>query len=313
MRTSFIKTLTELANQDRNIFLLTADLGFKLFDEFRETLPERFINVGVAEQNMIGIAAGLALSGKNVYCYSMVPFLTMRALEQIRIDLCYHNLNTKLIGVGGGLTYGQEGVTHHAIEDLAIMRTLPNITVVAPGDPVEAKEVIKESANHQGPIYVRLGRDGDPKVHENKIDFKIGKGIVISKGDDIAIIATGSMLYPAKILCDKLAIQGLNMTLISMHTIKPLDKKLVQELKNRNAIFTIEEHSIIGGLGSAVAEVLMESSYNGLFRRIGLPDEYSPCIGKCEYRKEKVGLSIDRIMHYILIEYEEYRNKRGKV
>lgn len=309
MRTTFARTLEGLAEIDDSIFLLTADLGFKLFDRFRCVYPDRFINVGVAEANMIGVAAGLALSGKNVYCYSIVPFLTMRCLEQTRVDLCYQNLNVKLVGVGGGLSYGLEGMTHHAIEDISIMRSLPNMTVVAPGDVLEVEAVVKRSSNHKGPIYIRLGRDGEPQVHEVLPRFEIAKGIVIKSGSDIAIIATGTMLHPAKVAADTLRSRGLSVSLISMHTIKPLDEDLVEQCARQSeAIFTVEEHSIIGGLGSAMAEALIELGYKGFFRRIGLPDRYCPDIGRVEYLRERCGLASESIVNRILREYGEYKN-----
>ena len=175
MRQIFFQKLEEYAKKDKNMFLLVGDLGIKFFENFRKIDPGRAINVGVAEANMIGVAAGLSMSGKNVYCYSIIPFLTMRAFEQIRVDICYNNLSVKLLGAGGGLAYGAEGITHHAIEDIAIMRSLPNMTVVCPGDAKEAEMLAKESVNYPGPLYVRFGRDFDPHVHKGEINFKIGK------------------------------------------------------------------------------------------------------------------------------------------
>lgn len=289
MRKAFIEKLEDICNDDRDIFLLSADLGFKLFDRFREKHPDRFLNMGIAEPNMIGVAAGLALSGKKVYCYSMIPFLITRCVEHIRLDLCYNSLNVRLIGVGCGLTYGLEGVTHHAMEDLALMRSIPNMTVVTPGDPSEARACIEESRHHEGPMYIRLGKTDEPHVHSDMVDFQIGKGIkVIDKGDDICILAAGSMLYKAKIASDMLIKEGFGVTLISLHTIKPLDEALIKDCSKRyRSMFTIEEHSIIGGLGSAVAEVLSEMNYEGLFRRIGLPDKFNTHIGNAEYLHQK--------------------------
>lgn len=254
MREAFVKTLQRLSQSDNDIFLLTGDLGFKLFDSFREKYPERFLNMGIAEPNMIGVSAGLALSGKKVYCYSMIPFLVMRCFEHIRIDICYHNLNVRLIGVGGGFVYGLEGVTHHAIEDVAIMRTLPNMTVVAPGDPFEVSACIDASVAYKGPMFIRLGRRGEPQVHSTVPDFKIGKGIILfNKGNDICLLATGTMLYKAKIASELLLKKDFGVTLISLHTIKPLDETLIKDCaKKYRSIFSIEEHSIVGGLGSAV-------------------------------------------------------------
>lgn len=305
MRKTFFETLEKIAKGDRNIFLLTADLGVKFLDSFRSFDPERFIDTGIAESNMIGVAAGLAMSGKNVYCYSIIPFLIMRAFEQIRIDICYNALNVKLLGSGGGLVYGAEGVTHHAIEDIALMRSLPNMAIVAPGDALEAKAVAAASVNYKGPLYIRFARDIDPSIHqEDGFNFEIGKGIVIKRGKDICLIATGSMLYMVKLIIHNLESKGLSATLVSMHTIKPLDKGLVEEcLKDHIAIFTIEEHNIIGGLGSAVCEVVAESRFKGIFKRIGIPDEYCSDIGRVDYLREKVGLAPENIVNLILGEF----------
>jgi len=302
MRSTFVKTLTELARENENVFLLTADLGFKLFDEFRRDFPDRFINVGVAEQNMIGVAAGLSLSGKNVYCYSMIPFLILRALEFIRVDLCYQNLNVKLIGVGGGLTYGLEGMTHHAIEDIAIARVLPNLTVVAPGDRVEARGIIRESEDYPGPLYVRLGGNNDPVVHKDGQEVAIGQGIVLREGEGVTLFCTGGTLSAAKaslVILEKE--RRLRPTLISLHTIKPLDTRLVSmHAKRSHAVFTVEDHSVIGGLGSAVGETLLEQGYKGLFRRIGLPDQYSPVVGRSSYLQQVCGLTAEGIAEQIM-------------
>lgn len=289
MRKAFIEQLEKLCEADKNIFLLSADLGFKLFDDFREKCPDRFFNMGIAEPNMIGVAAGLALSGKKVYCYSMIPFLIMRCVEHIRIDICYSSLDVRLIGVGRGLTYGLEGVTHHATEDLAMMRSIPNITIVSPGDPYETSACIDESSRYKGPMYIRLGKTGEPRVHDHAPVFRIGKGItVIDEGHDICILAAGSMLHKAKIASEILSKNGFGVTLISLHTIKPLDEALIKDCaKKCKSIFTMEEHSIVGGLGSAVAEVLSEMRYDGVFKRIGLPDKFNQHIGNAAYLYKK--------------------------
>lgn len=305
MRRVFFETLKQFLSRKKDIFLLVGDLGIKFFQDFKGIDPGRFINVGVAEANMIGIASGLALSGKNVYCYSIIPFLVMRTFEQIRIDICYNNLNVKLLGAGGGLVYGAEGVTHHAIEDIAIMRSLPNMTIVAPGDAKEAEALAKSSVSHQGPLYIRFGRDSDPIIHKGDIDFKIGKGIIVQEGKDICLMATGTMLYIAKSVCEILEKQGLKPSLISMHTIKPIDREIIKDCaKNYRAIFTLEEHNIIGGLGGAVSEVLAESKYGKFFKRIGVPDRYTfPIIGGPDYLREKLGLTPEIIAQAILKEY----------
>lgn len=301
MRNTFFKTLEEMAQNHDDIYLLTGDLGFKLFDNFRAKYPERFFDIGLAESNMIGIAAGLSLSGKNVYCYSIIPFLTMRAYEQVRIDIAYQNLNVKLVGVGGGFTYGLEGFTHFGLEDLALMKALPNMTVVVPADPKEAEQVAKISYEYPTPLYIRLGRTGEPSIHSESLNFEIGKGMILSEGKDIAIFAIGNMVYHAKQVLDILEKADFTATLINMHTLKPLDIKLIKQCASiHQGIFTIEEHSIVGGLGSAVAEVLSEDCYKGVFKRIGIPEKLENFIGNAEYLRERYGLAVEKISESIL-------------
>lgn len=306
MRTTFINTLTELAEKDNRIFLLTGDLGFSILEKFQNKFSDRYFNIGIAEANMVGIAAGLALSGKNVFIYSIVPFATMRCFEQIRNDLCYQNLNVKIIGVGSGLCYGSAGPTHHSIIDIAIMRTLPNITIICPGDPVEVEMATKISLLHKGPVYIRLGKTNEPRVHKQKINFKLGKGITIKDGNDITIISTGNMLYNSKCVSDKLINRGIDTRLISMHTIKPIDKEIIlKAAQETKIIFTIEEHSSIGGLSSAVSEVLIkEDAKKVIFKSFYISDNYYKYIGDQEYLRKISSLSIEQIFNDIMKYYK---------
>ena len=283
--------------------MLTGDLGFSVLEKFQEKFPDRYFDVGVSEANMIGVAAGLALSDKTVFVYSIVPFATMRCFEQIRNDLCYQNLNVKIIAVGGGLCYGSAGPTHHSITDIAIMRALPNMIVLCPGDPFEVEMATKLSVLRQTPVYIRLGKSHEPKVHLKTPNFVIGKGITIKKGDDITIIATGNLLYNAKCVSDELINKGIDVRLISMHTIKPLDREIIlKAAMETKAIFTMEEHSLIGGLGSAVSEVLAEGDTKKvLFRRISLPDAFCRDVGDQEYLRKKNSLSIEQTTNTILM------------
>lgn len=306
MRVNFFKTIEDKASLHNNIYLLTGDLGFKLFDNFRAKYPDRFFDIGVAESNMSGIAAGLSLSGKNVYCYSIIPFLIMRAYEHIRNDIAYHNLNVKLIGAGGGFTYGLEGFTHYGLEDLAIMRMLPNMAVVVPSDPEEAISLAEASIEHEGPIYIRLGRTGEPFVHSKPVEFKIGRHIMLNKGKDIAIFAIGNMVYTAKQAIPRLKENGITATLINMHTLKPLDKEIIQQVgSTHDTIFSIEEHYINGGLSSAIAEVLVDSGFKGKFIRIGIPERLNKHIGNADYLRSKYGLSTESIHKRIMKEIKE--------
>lgn len=302
MRKSFIETIVKVSKYNKNIYLLTADVGYSVLEPFKDLYPDRFINVGVAEQNLIGIAAGLALEGKIVYAYSMAQFITLRCLEQIRNDLCYQNLNVRLVGTGGGVHYGTAGATHYALEDLSVMRSLVNMTVVVPADPLETELVIKKSVSYNGPMYIRLGKNLG-NIH-NKIsinNFEIGKGIILKDGKDISILATGNMLFYGKKVVDYLEQKGISAGLISIHTIKPLDFSLVKKLINtKKAIFTLEEHSITGGLGSALSEIIAESNKKVLFKRYALPDKYIKVIGSQEYILRRNNLSAEQISRDII-------------
>lgn len=301
MRKTFINTLVKMAREDERIFLITPDIGYSVLEVFRDEFPERYLNVGVAEQNSVSIAAGMALSGLLPYVYTINPFVCMRPFEQIRLDVAYMNTNVRLVGVGGGFSYGAAGATHHTLEDIAIMRVLPNMTVICPGDPWEVENAVMESVNYNGPIFLRLGKQGEPVINDLGSEFKIGKAIRIKEGDDITLISTGNTLEIANEASEKLKIKNINASLISMHTIKPLDQKAVIDiLKKGKPIFTIEEHSLIGGLGSAVADIIAESEYNPVFKKFGTEDKFSHYVGGHDYIREKFGLTSEKISEGIL-------------
>ena len=306
MRQAFYNKLEQIAVKDKDVYILTANLGFKFFDNIRKNCPDQFIDVGVAEANMIGISSGLALSGKNVYCYSIIPFLTMRAYEQIRIDVAYHNLNVKLVGMGAGFTYGFEGYTHFGIEDMALMRAMPNMHVVVPDTIENAVKVAQLSYAYPFPLYIRLGRAGIKNRVGKDFGLEIGKGIILQEGKDIAIFAIGNMIEPALQASDILKSAGISATVINMHTLKPLDVELIKRCaSSHKAVFSIEEHSIIGGLGSAISEVLAESSYGGVFRRIGIPETLdSKIIGTADYLWQAYGLNAEGIGKKIIAALE---------
>lgn len=310
MRAVFISTLIDLAREDERIFLLVGDVGYRLVEPYAQEFPRRFVNIGVAEQNMIGIAAGLALCGKTVFAYSIANFPTIRCVEQIRNDVCYHNGNVKIVAAGGGLIYGALGSTHHVTEDTAIMRALPNMTVVAPGDPVEAALATRGVAWWRGPCYLRLGRTGDPNVHQVTPDFQIGKAIKVRDGRDITLIASGGALYNTFQAAKQLAKQGIESRVLSMHTLKPLDKEAVLSTAETDAIVTVEEHSIIGGLGSAVAEVLAESGIRVPFMRMGIPDEFCSQVGSRDYLQGVYSLSVEGIVASVKKLMERKRSRR---
>lgn len=293
MRAAFIRTLIQLASADDRIFLITGDLGFGVIEPFAVRFPDRFFNVGIAEQNMTGIAAGMALSGRIIFTYSIGNFPTLRCLEQIRNDVCYHNANVKIVSVGAGLDYGALGASHHATEDIAVMRSLPNMIVLSPADDVETEMATRAAADHSGPAYLRIGRVKEPSVHLGKIKFEIGKAIRLIDGDDITLIATGSMVHVCIEAARILSTNGIQSRVLTMHTIKPLDHNAVLSAASEtNAILTIEEHTGIGGLGSAVAEVLAEHAARATpFRRVALPSEFVPLVGSQQYLRDAYSLS----------------------
>jgi transketolase len=302
MRTAFISALTKLAEQDSRITLLVGDLGFGVVTDFAKRFPKQFLNVGVAEQNMAGVAAGLALSGKIVFTYSIANFPIIRCLEQIRNDICYHHANVISVSVGSGFCYGSLGMTHHGTEDIAIMRSLPYMNVIAPGDPLEAKSATEFFAQGNGPGFLRLGRAGEPIVHETGIDWQFGKAIQVRKGTDLTIIATGSMLKKAVETADILESLGWSVSVLSMHTIKPIDEEaILNAAKTTNQIITLEEHSTFGGLGGAVAEILLEKSDKKInFKRFGLPSEFTKHVGSQEYLLRQYRLVPELIAEDIL-------------
>jgi transketolase len=291
MRNTFVETLCELAATEERIWLLTGDLGFSVLEKFADCFPDRYVNVGVAEQNLTGIAAGLAQSGKIVFTYSIANFPTLRCLEQIRNDVCYHGGNVKVVAVGGGYAYGAQGYTHHGIEDISIMRSLPGMTVVAPGDPVETRLATCAIVAHKGPCYLRLGKANEPVVHQAAPEFRIGQAIGVRAGKDVTLISTGGMLKETVETAEKLAtLDGIDAAVLSMPTVKPLDAPaVIRAARTTGAIVTAEEHSITGGLGSAVAEVLAESGLMARFKRFGVPDRLNHAVGSQAYLRRSIG------------------------
>jgi len=302
MRTAFIETLCELAELNNRIWLLSGDLGYSVLERFAQRFPERYVNMGVAEQNMMGVAAGLALEEKIVFTYSIANFPTMRCLEQIRNDVCYHNLNVKIVAVGGGMAYGAAGYTHHAVEDLAVMRAMPNMTVIAPGDPVEVKCATKAIINHSGPCYLRLGKGGETTFHTQEPNFQLGKAIWLRQGDDITFISTGSILAEVIRAADELAARGVWAGVVSVPTLKPLDEETIRKAAIRSRkIITVEEHTAFGGLGEAVAGVLADAGkpHPG-FKQINLPISYLTAVGTQTYLRQKYGLDAASLVRLVI-------------
>jgi len=299
LRTAFIESLCELAESDQRVWLLSGDLGYSVLERFIQKFPDRYVNVGVAEQNMIGVAAGLAMSGQIVFTYSIANFPVMRCLEQIRNDVCYHNLNVKIIAVGGGLAYGPAGYTHHALEDLAVMRAMPGMTVLAPGDPTETRQATRAIAEHEGPCYLRLGKAGEPVVHQNEPQFRIGEAISLRDGRDVTLISTGGMLKRSLDAADALAAGGIEARVLSMHTLKPLDAKALSDAASTTRLLvTLEEHGEVGGLADAVARCLMERAIKCAFASFSIPVERD-LVGSQSYLLERAGLSAEKMAERI--------------
>lgn len=301
MRDAFIAEFHEIAKSHPETLLLTADIGFKVFDRYRADFPDRFVNMGVAESNMIGVAAGMALTGKRPWVYTIIPFLTMRAFEQIRVDVCLQNQPVKIVGVGGGLAYGILGPTHHSIEDMAILRALPNMTVIAPCDPLETGKAIRAAFEHPGPVYVRLGKNGEPVLHKEPYPFQIGRAVPMRRGSDATLAVAGTVTRIGLEAAEQLSKSGVQVQVLNFHTIKPIDSAaILQAAQETRAIVSLEEHSTIGGLGSALAEVLAENSAGVPFQRIGIPDRFCHGVGSQEYHLAHQGLTVEKVSQTVL-------------
>jgi len=291
-RATYGQAILMLAEKLDNLMVLSADLGNSSgLDRFKATYPDKFLNIGIAEQNMIGVAAGLAKEGSVVFASSFAPFITMRAAEQVRMNMGYMDLNIKTVAIGSGVSMSFLGNSHFGLEDAAIMRSIPNMTVVSPADCAEIVKTVFAAAEYPHPMYIRLtGAVGFPVVYEDDYDFQIGKAVEIKAGTDVSIVATGSMVYESLEAAKILQEVGISVSVLNMHTIKPIDTIALDNLIHKGkTIFTIEEHSITGGLGSAVAEYVSSIPYSPVVNRIGLPDEF---VITAEYRYilEKYGL-----------------------
>ena len=291
MRNAFIKEITQLAEEDERIVLLTGDLGYKIFDDFQKRFPKRFYNVGIAEANMIGMAAGLAHSGLKPYCYSIVPFATLRCLEQIRDDVCYNNKDVKIVGFGAGYTYGFNGPTHHGIDDIGALRSIPNIIICSPASTEETSLVIRNTYEDNGPTYIRLGR-----AFDKLIDLTLSRGL-----SDVTIISTGNIVSVADEVRENLINQNIKCDVVSMPYVKPLDGDGLDYIVRRTGcIASLEEHNVLGGLGSAIAEYLCETQANVKFKRFGIRDTFYHCSGDQEYLRNVAGLNAEIIAEDIL-------------
>ena len=302
MRSIFNKTLLELARNDSRIHMILADIGYGEIEPFRDAFPDRYYNVGVAEQNMTGVACGVAMEGNIAVTYSIANFPTLRRLEQIRNDVCYHNVNVKIVIIGGGVSYGPLGVSHHSTEDIAIMRALPNIVVCVPCDTKEAEAATRAMIAHDGPFYYRCGYKNEKDIHDGPINFQLGRAIRVQDGGDVALFFTGPIGYDAKLACEKVkAEHGISVRLVSLHTIKPIDRaEIVAAARDIGKIITLEEHNLSGGMGSAVAEVLADEGAVCKFKRMALPDVNVSLVGSQEWLRGQYGLDADSIAAQIV-------------
>ncbi|HEY0984605.1 MULTISPECIES: transketolase family protein [unclassified Schlesneria] len=307
MRNAFADEITALADQDPRIVLLSGDIGNRLFNDFKDRHPDRFYNVGVAEADMIGIAAGLALQGLKPVAYTIASFAVYRAYEQIRVDLCYLKQPVVIVGVGSGLGYAANGPTHHSCEDLAVLRALPGMTVLSPADAWELRSLLGSAVNLSGPSYIRIGKKGEPTVHAEQPGLTIGTAFPLRQGSDIALLGTGTLLPIVLETADRLQQRGISAAVYSVHTVKPLDEHLLAEVfRNTKLVVTIEEHSRIGGLGGAVAEWRADQVCPGArLLRFGTPDEILHHTGEQEHARHAAGLTPERLSQDIDSAWEQ--------
>jgi transketolase len=304
LRNAFTDELTKLGDTDPRIVMLSGDIGNRLFDKFKDKHPLRFMNCGVAEQNMMGVAAGMAMSGLRPIAYTITPFVTTRCLEQIRTDACYHEAPVTIVAVGAGMSYSGLGPSHHSCEDIALLRALPNMVVICPGDAWEVRAALRAVMQQNKPAYIRMGKKGEPTIHKGVPEgFAIGKAITIEDGEDVCLLSTGNMLPEVVEAAHLLKAKGVAAKVVSFHTVKPLDEDCLRDaFKRFKLVATIEEHSLIGGFGSAVAEWTIDNVVRPRqFLRFGTPDAFFKLSGEQEFAREKLGLTghqiADKILH----------------
>lgn len=295
MRTAYLDTLYELAKMDQRVYALISDNGAIVYDKYRRDLPGQYLNLGISEANMVGVAAGMASCGKIPFAYTIGAFLAYRAFEFIRNDVCLQNQNVKIVGTGAGEVYSALGPTHHSTEDLGGLRALPNLTIISPASPLEVKKATKAAYEYEGPVYIRLGTNREPEIYEDNFEYQIGKAVTLRDGKDVTLIGTGSILKDVLDAADQMKMEGISVRVVDMHTIKPLDKEsIMKAIDETGKIITVEDHNVIGGLGSAVAEVVAEYGKGVRFRSLGL-DDFSYGYGTYMQVKEQNGIGINCI------------------
>jgi transketolase len=296
VRNAFAEEMTRLAATDKRVVVLSGDIGNKLFDKLKVVDEKRFYNCGIAEANMMGVAAGMAMSGLRPFVYTITPFTTTRCFEQIRVDVCYHHAPVVIVGTGSGLSYSELGPTHHSLEDMAILRTLPGMRVLAPCDASELRQALHEVLKDDSPTYIRIGKKGEADIHASPPDLKLGKVLVIRPGTDVALLCAGNMMADTLKAAELLAASGISAEVVSFHTVKPLDADYLQQAAWRfKLLVTVEEHSRIGGFGSAVAEWRMAQPRNVAQLGFGTDDVFMHEVGSQAYARKKYGLTADNI------------------
>ena len=302
MRKTCLNMVYELAKNDDRILFIGSDVGIGTLQQFKEEMPERFFMEGISEANVIGMAAGMALEGKIPYVNTIASFITRRCFEQVVLDVCLHNVNVRMIGNGGGMVYAPLGPTHEAIEDLAIMRAIPNMTIIAPADADEIRRVMPLTVDYKGPIYIRLAKGYDPIVTTDEMGFEIGKAIPMRNGSDALIVTTGIALKIGLEASDILSGAGIETAVLHVPTVKPMDIEAILDLAAHvRAIVTVEEHTVVGGLGSAVAEIICEANYNTpkFFKRIGIPDVFPDEYGSQDSLMRRYQISVEGVIETI--------------
>src|SRR3989338_2972377 len=308
MRNAFSEAITRLATDNEKIILLSGDIGNRLFDKFKMIAKNRFYNCGVAEANMTGVAAGLAMMGFHSVTYSITPFVTLRCLEQIRDDICYHNVPVTIVGTGAGLSYASLGPTHHSCDDIGFLRLLPNITILCPCDVFEVHAAINAAVKSDTPVYIRLGKKGEPKIHEKMPEFKIGEPITVRQGNDVCILSTGNMMSVALEVASQLhAEKNITACVESFHTIKPLNTEFLEKIFNKYAIVsTIEEHSLVGGLGGSIAEWYVDQGIEKTrLIRFGTQDKFMTRVGDQSYARSYFNLTSQEITKRLLLLFDK--------
>jgi transketolase len=296
VRNAFAEEITKLAGMREDLVLLSGDIGNRLFDRFKEVAPGRFFNCGVAEANMVGLAAGMAACGLRPVCYTIASFLTYRVIEQIRLDLGYHHQRVVLVGTGAGLSYASLGATHHSVEDMGMLRLIPGLAVLAPGDAMELRPALRAALEYDGPVYLRIGKKGEPVIHESEPDFRIGRAMTLRAGDDACILSLGNVLPLAVQAAELLGAQGVACGVVSMGSLKPLDTDLLGQAFAQSAVVaTLEEHSILGGLGTAVAEWRVDQPDGAALIRFATPDEFLHETSHQSSARAWAGLTAERI------------------